>query len=77
VSDIADATNLAAVLAQLKSYRLLDRASYVKAGDVEVHLGPPAMRDADPVQPVSPEEERAELARMQYGASRGAIPGLT
>ena len=66
------------VLAELKAAGLLDRAGYVKAGGIEVQLGPPAHTEpASAVRPISREQEMQEAAESVYGASRGMIPGVS
>lgn len=60
-------------LRTLRAYNLLDRASYVKADDVEVHLGPPALAPS-PMGEVSREDEQRIFLETQYGAAQGHIP---
>ncbi len=67
---------IASVLDVLKANGLLDRAHVVRAGDVEVHLGPPMPHIETPLRPASLADEERAYAEGMYGASRGIVPGL-
>jgi hypothetical protein len=63
-------------LTTLKKFGLLDRAASVKAGEVEIVLGPPASSMA-PLGEVSRDDEQRAFLETQYGAAQGHIPDVS
>ncbi len=59
----------------LKAAGLLERASFIKTGDVEVQLGPPAMAVVEEEPPSIIDEQRA-FAEAMYRSSQGGVPGV-
>ena len=70
-------SKLSEALDELKKRGLLDRASYLKVGSVEVQLGPPLVADLpEHTDEITRDDEQAALRDAMYGAARGMVPGV-